>query len=87
MKRDKKEITTMQKTLAGAALGSVLALMAQIPAQAQSVEQFYTKNNQIRMIVGFNAGDGYDIWARTLGRHMGKHIPGNPIFLIRAPAA
>jgi tripartite-type tricarboxylate transporter receptor subunit TctC len=83
MKRDKKEITTMQKTLAGAALGSVLALMAQVPAQAQNVEQFYTKNNQIRMIVGFNAGDGYDIWARTLGRHMGRHIPGNPIFLIQ----
>jgi len=32
----------------------------------------------ITIVVGYLAGDGYDIWARLLAAHMGKHIPGNP---------
>ena len=31
-----------------------------------------------RQWIGFSPGGGYDIYARTLARHMGKHIPGNP---------
>ena len=30
------------------------------------------------MIIGFGAGGGYDLWGRTLGRHIGRHLPGNP---------
>ena len=30
------------------------------------------------ILIGFSAGGGYDIYARTLARHMGRHIPGNP---------
>ncbi len=29
-------------------------------------------------MVGFSAGGGYDLYARTLARHMGRHIPGHP---------
>jgi tripartite-type tricarboxylate transporter receptor subunit TctC len=32
----------------------------------------------VQMIIGFGAGGGYDLWGRTLGRHIGKHLPGNP---------
>jgi tripartite-type tricarboxylate transporter receptor subunit TctC len=32
-------------------------------------------------IIGSNPGGGYDIYARTLGRHMVKHIPGNPVIV------
>lgn len=48
-------------------------------AIAQS--NFY-EGKTIRMIVGFTAGGGYDAYTRTIGRHMGKHIPGNPAILV-----
>ena len=46
-------------------------------AHAQSVEDFY-KNKSISLVVGFSVGGGYDLYARHLARHMGKHIPGKP---------
>jgi len=36
----------------------------------------------IRIIVGYSAGGGYDTYARTISRHMGKHIPGNPAIIV-----
>jgi len=30
------------------------------------------------MIIGFGPGGGYDLWARTIARFIGKHIPGEP---------
>ncbi len=57
-------------------------VLATGPASAQSVEQFY-KNKQIKIIVSTGAGGGYDSNARTLGFHMGKHIPGKPTFFVQ----
>ena len=42
---------------------------------------FY-EGKTIRFIVGFTAGGGYDLYTRTIGRHMGKHIPGNPTIIV-----
>jgi tripartite-type tricarboxylate transporter receptor subunit TctC len=36
----------------------------------------------IRIIVGFSAGGGFDTYSRTIARHMGKHIPGNPSMVV-----
>ncbi|HEX2227541.1 MAG TPA: tripartite tricarboxylate transporter substrate-binding protein [Candidatus Binatia bacterium] len=36
----------------------------------------------VRIIVGLAAGGGYDVYARTIARHMGKHIPGNPVVTV-----
>ena len=49
------------------------------PASGQA--NFY-EGKTIRFIVGFTAGGGYDLYTRTIGRHMGKHIPGNPTILV-----
>jgi tripartite-type tricarboxylate transporter receptor subunit TctC len=46
-------------------------------ANAQSVEEFY-KGKQVRMIIGYPVGSGYDVHARLLARHLGRHIPGRP---------
>ena len=51
-------------------------------ARAQSVEEFY-KNRQMTMLVYTAAGSTYDVYARLLTRHMGKHIPGNPTFIVQ----
>jgi tripartite-type tricarboxylate transporter receptor subunit TctC len=52
------------------------------PLAAQSVEEFYS-NHDIDLYIGYGAGGGYDAHARTLARHMGKHIPGNPKIIPR----
>ena len=46
-------------------------------AHAQSVADFY-KGKNVAVAIAFSPGGGYDLYARTLARHMGKHIPGNP---------
>jgi tripartite-type tricarboxylate transporter receptor subunit TctC len=51
-------------------------------AQAQDVAGFY-KGRQMTIVVGSSAGGGYDTYARLVGRHMGKHIPGNPNFIVQ----
>jgi tripartite-type tricarboxylate transporter receptor subunit TctC len=48
---------------------------------AQS-EPFY-KDKTVRIVVAFTAGGGYDLWMRVLARHMGRHIPGNPAFIVQ----
>ncbi len=60
--------------LAFAALGIVLPAMAQEP--------FY-KGKTIALIIGSNASGGYDGYGRLLARHMGRHIPGNPGFVVQ----
>ena len=42
----------------------------------------YYRGKTVRIIVGLSAGGGFDVYARTVARHMGKHIPGNPAFVV-----
>src|SRR6266540_3943800 len=42
---------------------------------------FY-RGKVIRILVGFSAGGGFDTYARTLSRYMGKYIPGNPSIFV-----
>jgi tripartite-type tricarboxylate transporter receptor subunit TctC len=42
----------------------------------------YYRGKTVRIIVGLSAGGGFDVYARTMARHMGKHIPGNPTFVV-----
>ena len=49
---------------------------------AQSVEQFY-KGKQIKFMLGSAGGGGYDAYTRTIVRYMGRHIPGEPTFLVQ----
>lgn len=51
-------------------------------AQADEIEEFYS-GKTVQMIVGYSAGGGYDLYARTLARHIGNHIPGNPNVVVR----
>ena len=51
-------------------------------AHAQSEQDFF-QNKQIRMIVGFAAGNEYDVGARLLARHWSRQIPGNPTIIVQ----
>src|SRR5258708_7515586 len=52
------------------------------PSSADAVGQFY-KGKQITFVVGTAVGGGYDMLARLTARHLGKHIPGNPRFVVQ----
>ena len=47
-------------------------------ATSAAAQSPFFQGKTITIIVGYQTGDGYDIWARLLAAHMGKHIPGNP---------
>jgi tripartite-type tricarboxylate transporter receptor subunit TctC len=64
-----------------AAVLALLALAPGAPASAQTAEEFY-KGKSIRMIVGTAAGQDYDSWARLIGRHLPRFLPGNPGFIV-----
>ncbi len=46
-------------------------------AAAQSLAEFY-KGKTVDMMIGYSVGGGYDVYARLIARHLGKHILGNP---------
>ena len=56
---------------------AITGLMAASDLRADAVADFY-KGKQVKLLIGYSAGGGYDTYARVLARHMGKHIPGNP---------
>jgi len=65
----------------------VCLVLATVPAQAQTVEDFY-RGRQITMLVAGAVGGGYDTYARVWARHAVKHIPGNPAIVAKnMPAA
>jgi tripartite-type tricarboxylate transporter receptor subunit TctC len=51
-------------------------------AHAQPVESFY-RGRTVTIVVGYSVGGGYDVQARVLARHLGKHIPGNPSVVVQ----
>jgi tripartite-type tricarboxylate transporter receptor subunit TctC len=65
--------------LAGMAVVALTPLLND-RARADAVADFY-RGRSISILVGYSAGGGYDMYARTLARHMGRHIPGNPTFI------
>ncbi|MFL5042884.1 MAG: Bug family tripartite tricarboxylate transporter substrate binding protein [Xanthobacteraceae bacterium] len=59
-----------------------LLVLGSPPAAAQeAVAQFY-KGRTVTIMVGSSAGGGYDLYARLIARHLGKHIPGNPTIVV-----
>jgi tripartite-type tricarboxylate transporter receptor subunit TctC len=70
---------TMRSRLAAAILA--VCALAQL-AQADETSDFY-KGKTVSVIVGHQAGTGFDVYARALQRHFGKHIPGNPNVIVQ----
>lgn len=55
----------------------IAALASGHVSAADAVAEFY-KGKTVSMYIGYTTGGGYDIYARMVARHIGKHIPGNP---------
>lgn len=63
-----------------ALLSLLLVLIGSTQAHAQTP---YYQGKTITIIVGYQSGDGYDIWARLLAAHMPKHIAGEPAMIVQ----
>ena len=61
-----------------AAAGLVLAgALTPAAAETRSVADFY-RGKTIHLLIGVGVGGEYDLQARLIARHIGKHIPGSP---------
>src|ERR1044071_4574320 len=54
-----------------------IAVLLPSPVHAQDPAAFY-KGKNVEFYIGYSVGGAYDLYARTIARHLGKHIPGNP---------
>jgi len=69
----------MHSHLKCAALAAAGLMVLALPVKADPVADFY-KGQRMTMYIGYSSGGGYDRYARTISRHMGRHIPGKPRF-------
>src|SRR5215475_11277070 len=59
----------------------LVAALAQ-PAHADPIEDFY-KSHNLTLIAGYSAGGGFDLYARIMANHLGRHIPGQPRIIVQ----
>jgi len=71
----------MSQNLLAAALAGMIATLP-LAAKAQSAADFY-KGRTVTMMIGSAPGGGYDAMGRAVSRHIGKHIPGNPVVVVQ----
>ena len=60
----------------------LLLLLPILTGRSVFAQSSFYQGKTIRFVVGFPAGGGYDLYTRTLGRHIGRHIPGNPSVIV-----
>src|SRR4030095_15031814 len=74
-----ERVTMKSKVKLSAVILSFILIGSVEPVFAQA--NFY-EGKTIRFIVGFPAGGGYATYPRLIARHMGKYVPGNPVFVV-----
>jgi tripartite-type tricarboxylate transporter receptor subunit TctC len=72
--------STLNRVWAAIALFTAGLLTQQ--AAADEVADFY-KGKTVSIVVGHEVATGFDIYARVLARHLGRHIPGNPSIVVQ----
>lgn len=63
-------------------VAGIAGLVVMAGALQASTQEVYKKGKVVRIVVSAAAGGGFDTYARTIARHMGKHIPGNPGIIV-----
>src|SRR5947209_11840123 len=75
--RSKPNSRSFLRDMRGALIASLAFAAATSAGQAATPAEFY-KGRTMPVIIGYSAGGGYDLYARVLAQHMGRHIPGAP---------
>ena len=69
-------------TLALACTAWAWTALFALPANADAVADFY-QGKTVTLVVGYGPGGGYDVYARLVARHLGRHMPGNPTVVVQ----
>ncbi|MDA0652248.1 MAG: tripartite tricarboxylate transporter substrate-binding protein [Proteobacteria bacterium] len=72
--------TLLVRAIGAFGIFTLVTIAADRSVAADSAASFY-KGRQVSMIIPYSPGGAYDILARLLARHMGKHLTGNPSFI------
>jgi len=75
-------ISRLAISISAAVISASMLVAASGPARADAVSDFYT-GKTVNLVIGYAPGGGYDLYARTLGRHIGRHIPGTPNVVVQ----
>ena len=67
------------KALKASALLLCVSALAAAPVSAAD----YYAGKKLDFVIGSDAGGGYDIYARNIGKHLGRFLPGNPSVIAR----
>jgi tripartite-type tricarboxylate transporter receptor subunit TctC len=59
------------------------ACLATSAASAQDAVEAFYRGKTVTITVGSAPGGGYDTYARLVGRHLGRYIPGNPTIVVQ----
>jgi tripartite-type tricarboxylate transporter receptor subunit TctC len=74
-------ISALKQRATGFALGCAIVIATPIltasPAATQTAERFY-QGRALNMVIGFDVGGGYDLYARLAARHLSRHVAGKP---------
>ena len=70
------------KSIGWMAVSAVAVALAPTGAGAQDVSGFY-KSKALEVYVGSDVGGGYNAYARTVGMHIGKYVPGKPDVIVK----
>jgi tripartite-type tricarboxylate transporter receptor subunit TctC len=62
---------------------SFLLLALVFSATAAHAQNSFYQGKTITVIAAASAGSAYDLYARLMAQFMGKHIPGNPNFIVQ----
>jgi tripartite-type tricarboxylate transporter receptor subunit TctC len=77
----------LHQLLQAIAAGTFAVLLPAFGHAQEDMAGFY-RGRSINLYIGAAVGGGYDAYARLLGRHIGKYIPGNPnVIPINMPGA
>jgi len=71
-----------EKLLGIGCLALAAGMMLAEPARADTVADFY-KGKTLNLVISSAPGGGYDAVSRAIARHLGKHLPGNPVVVTR----
>ena len=61
---------------------TVLPVLAALGGGRPAAAQSFYEGKTVRVIVGLAPGGGFDTYARVVARHIGRHVPGNPTFIV-----
>ena len=69
--------------IAAAAMAAFTLGLTVVSSVAWGQASEFYKGKQVKLVVGNAAGGDYDLGARTLARHMGRHLPGVPSIVVQ----